>query len=96
MGNEVDKPCCSKSQMQEMLDQQKHDSKKSIATSKSNNKKSIRNMVGTQQSFSIEEKERKMTEFSDFNNKLSRENIYDVFHFGKILGNGKFGIVRIA
>jgi serine/threonine protein kinase len=40
--------------------------------------------------------ERKMTEFTDFRNKISWDNIYDVYRFGKVIGNGKFGIVRLA
>ena len=91
MGNEIDKPCCGKESMKAVIEQQSNNNMEKKGQGKG--KKGIRNMVSTQQSMS---QERRMTEFTAFKNKLSRENIYDIFRFGKVLGNGKFGIVRIA
>lgn len=89
MGNEMDKPCCGKQSMKVVMEQESN----TAMGKKGKSKKGIRQFVSSQQSMS---QERRMTEFSEFKNKLSRENIYDIFRFGKVLGNGKFGIVRIA
>ena len=89
MGNSVERPLCAKKAMQGMIEQQSIDDMK---ISKGKSKKSIRN-IGTHDT---DLSERRMTNFSDFNNRISHENIYEVYKFGKVLGNGKFGIVRIA